>query len=116
MSCGVLSQIFIKWRVNVIYPQLTLPTDSHLSRLIYLVKSFFFDPVVILCFIFTFLSGILWMASMTKLPISVAYPLMSLGYALVLVISCLFLNESFNLYKLAGILFIIVGITISSQG
>lgn len=56
------------------------------------------------------------MAAMTKLPISVAYPLMSLGYVLVLIISSLFLGESFNLYKLAGVILIMAGIVVSSQG
>jgi multidrug transporter EmrE-like cation transporter len=56
------------------------------------------------------------MAAMTKLPISKAYPLTSLGFVLILVLSYLFLGETFNIYKLVGVLLIMAGIFVSSQG
>lgn len=111
----VSSQLLIKWRLGVIYPGLTVPEDF-LNKMFYLFVQVILDPVIIFCLFCSFMSGVAWMAAMTKLPISVAYPLTSLGYVLVLVLSFLLLGESFNFYKLAGVVLIMAGIAVSSQG
>ena len=115
IGSSVLSQILIKWRIGLIYPRLTVP-DSLFDKVMYLTKNIILDPIIVFCMACTFIGGLLWMAAMTRLPISVAYPLTSLGYVSVLVISSMFLGETFTLYKLVGVLFIMVGVAISSQG
>lgn len=111
----VLSQLLIKWRISNLYPNLKLP-ESLLERILFLFKNVVLDPVIIFCIACTFFSGLAWMAAMTKLPINQAYPLTSLGYVLVLTLSCLFLGESFNNFKLVGVLLIMAGVAVSSQG
>lgn len=115
IALTVLSQLLVKWRVSSLYPNFTLP-ESLLERMLYLFKNIVLDPVIIFCIACTFFSGLAWMAAMTKLPISQAYPLTSLGYILVLSLSCLFLGESFNAFKLVGVILIMAGVAVSSQG
>ena len=64
----------------------------------------------------TFFAGILWMATMTKLDLSLAYPFMSLPFIFVLLFSALFFNEPMNVYKVSGVALIIAGVVVSSRG
>ena len=57
-----------------------------------------------------------WMVAMTKLELSKAYPFASISFVLILVLSGLFLNESVNGYKIAGVALIVCGVIVSSQG
>lgn len=75
-----------------------------------------FDPFIFSGLIATFASGLFWMATMTKLDISFAYPFTSLGFVLVLLFSYFLLGESLNAYKIIGVLVIILGIIIASRG
>lgn len=111
----VLSQLLVKWRLGHLYPGLTIP-EGLWSKYLYLARHVVLDPVIIFCIMSTFASGLAWMAAMTKLPISVAYPFTSLGYVLVLVLSWWFLGETLNGYKMAGVVLIMLGIAVSSQG
>lgn len=111
----VLSQLLVKWRISSLYPNFKLP-EQLLERIIYLFKTVLLDPIIIFCIGCTFFSGLAWMAAMTKLPISLAYPLTSLGYVLVLGLSCLLLGETFNAFKLVGVILIMAGVFVSSQG
>jgi multidrug transporter EmrE-like cation transporter len=56
------------------------------------------------------------MAAMTKLPLSFAYPFMSLAFVLVMVFSSLLFNEPITAHKMIGVALVIVGLAIGSQG
>ena len=62
------------------------------------------------------LAGMAWMAAMTKLNLSYAYPFMGLTFVLVLVLSGVFFGEPMNWQKTVGVLLIMGGIALSSQG
>lgn len=55
-------------------------------------------------------SAFLWVVLLSKLDLSVAYPSLSVGYVLVLLVSALFLGEQVSLARFAGVALIIVGI------
>ena len=95
---SVYSQLMIKWRMS--------------SRFCDII----FDPGVFSGLVATFLSGLFWMATMSKLDISFAYPFTSLGFVLVLLFSAFLFGESMNMYKIVGVLFIMLGVTIASRG
>ena len=111
---SVYSQIMIKWRVSTHFPDLHLP-EGLLNKLL-LMFTIVFDPFIFSGLVATFASGLFWMATMTKLDISFAYPFTSLGFILVLLFSYLLLGESMNSYKIIGVLFIMLGIVITSRG
>ena len=49
---------------------------------------------------------------MTRLPISVAYPMMSLTYPLVMGLSWVLLGETLSLWRVVGAALILVGVTL----
>lgn len=73
----------------------------------------FIDPYIISGLLSAVLASAFWMAAMTKLPITRAYPIMSIAPALVLVCGIYFFNESFTYGKFFGLILIIIGAIIS---
>jgi multidrug transporter EmrE-like cation transporter len=56
-----------------------------------------------------------WLAALSKAPVSVAYPMLSLGYVVVAGVSALWLGESLNLSKVLGIALICGGVYLVSR-
>lgn len=65
---------------------------------------------------FFLLRGLLWVFLLRKLKLVLAYPLMSLGYVLVLVASFFLFGEPVTLNKLGGALLIMTGVSLVSLG
>jgi multidrug transporter EmrE-like cation transporter len=57
-----------------------------------------------------------WLAALSKAPVSTAYPMLSLGYVAVAVVSVLWLGESLTLPKVFGIALICAGVVLVSRG
>ena len=55
-----------------------------------------------------------WMLAMTRLPISVAYPMMSLTYPLVFVLGWFLFGETLSPWRVFGICLILLGIVVIS--
>lgn len=111
IALTVYGQIVIKWQVLQVG---ALPVNLH-ERFFFLVR-LLVNPWIISAFAAAFLASIAWMAAMTKLPLSHAYPFMSLAFVLVLVLSGLFFQEAITAPKIIGLAFIVLGIVIGSQG
>ena len=60
------------------------------------------------------LSSILWLTALSRTELSYAYPLFSIGYAIVAISSWLLFNEKMNAFRIAGIAIIILGVSILS--
>ena len=56
------------------------------------------------------LSLLLWFYVLSKMELSKAYPLVSLGYVFTLILGYCFLNETITVSKVAGIVLIMVGV------
>jgi multidrug transporter EmrE-like cation transporter len=56
-----------------------------------------------------------WLAALSKAPVSTAYPMLSLGYVVVAAVSALWLGESMNTAKVLGIALICVGVILVSR-
>jgi multidrug transporter EmrE-like cation transporter len=56
-----------------------------------------------------------WIAALTRAPVSVAYPMLSLGYVVVAAIGALWLGESLSLAKIGGIALICAGVYLVSR-
>lgn len=107
---SVLSQLIIKWKML----EYSLDNRSIYEKFSFVLEMLL-NPFIILSIILTLLSGLSWMIAMTKFDISYAYPFTSLGFVLILLCSHLLFNESITLYKLIGVLCIIIGIVIISR-
>ncbi|WP_236610013.1 EamA family transporter [Desulfotignum phosphitoxidans] len=101
----------MKWRI----PMHGALPDSFWPKLFHLF-SLFFDPFILSSFVAAFMAALCYMAALSKLPLSHAYPFMGITFGIVLLGSALLFNEPLNGYKVAGVLLIIAGIAVGSQG
>jgi len=74
------------------------------------IISAFFSIKVFFGFFLYGISSIFWLFVLKKLPLSVAYPSLSLTYIFVVILSVFILKEPFSIQKLFGIFFIFVGV------
>jgi multidrug transporter EmrE-like cation transporter len=56
-----------------------------------------------------------WLAALTRAPVSIAYPMLSIGYIVVAGASALWLGEALSLPKILGIALICVGVVLVSR-
>lgn len=56
-----------------------------------------------------------WLAALSKAPVSTAYPMLSLGYVVVALASVAWLGESMTPLKIAGIVLICLGVVLLTR-
>ena len=76
----------------------------------------FFTPYIFLGLSLYVLSTFTWLSGLSKVPLSIAYPLLSTGYLIIFIISVLFLGEKYTHAKLIANLLIIGGISLMFYG
>jgi multidrug transporter EmrE-like cation transporter len=109
---GVGSQLIIKWKMSAF----SFDDYETWQEKFSLAFSMLLNPYIIIALVLTLLAGVTWMIAMTKFEISYAYPFTLLALVLVTIFSFIFFGESINIYKLIGIVFIILGIVVISKG
>ena len=109
---GVVSQLIIKWKMSAF----SFDDYETWQEKFSLAFSMLLNPYIIIALVLTLLAGVTWMIAMTKFEISYAYPFTLLALVLVTIFSFIFFGESINIYKLIGIVFIILGIVVISKG
>ena len=72
--------------------------------------------LILAAYLFFMLRGILWIFLLRRLKLVVAYPLMSIGYVMVLIVSVFLFKEELTHAKLTGALLLIAGIILISMG
>lgn len=72
----------------------------------------FFDPFIFSALIMLFFAMIFYLLALSKLSLSIAYPMLSSGYVIVVLLSKIFLNEKVSLKRWLGVFIIIIGIFI----
>jgi len=107
----VYGQLITKWRVNVAG---ALPAGSG-GKLEFLLRRLL-DPWILTGFGGAFLASLAWMAAMTQLPLSFAYPFMSLAFLMVMVASAYLFGETLTLRKLLGATLVVAGLCVASVG
>ena len=73
------------------------------------------SPLVISSFASAFLASLTWMAAISRMQLSVAYPFMSLAFPLVSLLSVPLFGEHFTILKGIGTGFILVGLLLLSR-
>lgn len=107
----VYGQLILKWRIKDFG---SLPADTF-DKLKFLV-SLLFDPFILSGFVAGFLAGLAWMAAVSKFQLSHAYPMLSLSFVAVLLLSGWLLGEPVTWPKLVGVAMIVLGTMVASQG
>lgn len=75
----------------------------------------FTNPFVFAGFALIFGGSIFWLAVISRVDLSWAYPMLSLGYIIVVIESWIILNEPVTALRLAGVLIICLGVFILSR-
>lgn len=105
-----LGQIFLKMGANS-FMEIRLSTDN----LFIIISKMIKNPSIILGVVIFSLSFFIWILSLSKLKLNIAYPLSSATFVLVGVMSALILKEPFSFYQIVGIGLIVFGIIILFQ-
>lgn len=71
-----------------------------------------FTPAILLGFLCFGLSSLLWLVIISRWQLSFAYPLVALGYIIVIAYGTIFLRENLDWPRIIGCLFILFGIGI----
>lgn len=72
----------------------------------------FTNPFVLSGFTCVFLGSIFWLSVLSRLPLSLAYPLLSVSYVLVVLSAWLLLKESISVDRMIGVFIIISGVVV----
>lgn len=105
----VYGQLILKWQVGVHGHLLSSPLQP-LNLLQLLLK-----PWVISAFAAAFGASLCWMAAISKMPISRAYPYMAINFFLVALFASVIFREQLDGYKIAGTLIIMLGVVVLSR-
>lgn len=106
VSLGVAGQLLMK-RGMLAFPNLGFDIPALVRAIL--------QPYVLAGFVCYGLASLSWLFVLSRAPVSVAYPMLSLGYAAVAVLSWLYFGEPLSVAKVIGILAILGGITLLSQ-
>lgn len=107
----VYGQVVIKWQVL----QAGALPEAVPEKIAFLAK-LLLNPWIMSGLAAALLAAVAWMAAMTKLELSHAYPFMSLAFGLILVAGHYFFGEAITPLKIAGVALVMLGIAVGSQG
>jgi len=115
VACTILltvyAQLIIKWQVMGAG---ALPAGTPVKALF--LAQLLINPWVLSALAALLVAVMTWMAAMTKLELSHAYPFVSLAFVLVVLCSAWLFNEPLTMTKITGLALVCAGIVIGSQG
>ena len=104
-------QLILRWRMS----QLGALPNGLQDKFIFIFKSCF-DPFILSAYTAAVLASMCWMATLTRLELSSAYPIfLSLTILLIVGLSSLLLHESISVSKAIGVLLIFGGLVFVNQ-
>jgi drug/metabolite transporter (DMT)-like permease len=103
-------QLIIKWQIGKAgeLPDGLAPKIEFLLRM-------FLNPWVISAFVLAFIASLTWMAALSRLDLSRAYPFMATSFVIVILSSAIAFHEALTVPKVVGILLIFAGLAVGSQ-
>ena len=108
VSLAVIAQLLMKQGMNIFgkFP---------ISQIGFKIIPIVFDPWVFTGFVLFGISSIIWLAVLSRMNLSLVYPMVSLGYVVVAFASMIFFKESISLIRWVGILTICFGVFLISR-
>ncbi|MDB5097067.1 MAG: hypothetical protein JWM80_1488 [Cyanobacteria bacterium RYN_339] len=103
----IYGQVVMKWQVGLVG---AMPTS--IGEKVFFLVGMFLKPWVLTVLFAGFLASLCWMLTLTRLPLSVAYPCMSLAFVGVILLSSVFFGEPLSVAKFAGMALLVVGIAL----
>jgi undecaprenyl phosphate-alpha-L-ara4N flippase subunit ArnE len=87
--------------------KLAAPAFSNFS-----IKSLF-EPIFIVALVVYAVATVLWVICLSRVPLTLAYPIVALSYIIVPLLAKVFLGESLSMHSFIGAAVIIAGVYIS---
>lgn len=106
---NVAGQLLMKMGMNALKP---LYFQDRISKEFIRIFS---NKYVIFGIITYIIGTFFWLYVLSKMELSISYPMLSLSYILIAVVSWIFLGESMSLNKIFGIVIISIGIYILNR-
>jgi multidrug transporter EmrE-like cation transporter len=106
---AVAGQLILKYTIARL--NLSMETSGPVGYYVRLFQT----PLVLLGFAMYGLSSIAWLFILSKLPLSLAYPLVSMGYVLVVFFSWLLLHEQVGVGRIVGVIVICCGVALLAR-
>jgi multidrug transporter EmrE-like cation transporter len=106
----VYGQLVLKWQLGGAGHM----PEGTVARALFLLRQFL-NPWIFSCFAAAFAASLFWMAALTRLDLTYAYPYMSLAFVMVMVFGALFLGEPINTGRIVGTLLVIVGLVVIAR-
>lgn len=106
---GAIGQVLVKFgAVNL---TLNFSSEYILSSILSILKN-----VPVMCGILSYgISFLLWIKVLSKVELSYAYPMVSLGYVIIMIFSYFFFKENISFLRVVGVLLIIMGVVLVSR-
>ncbi|PIU64768.1 MAG: 4-amino-4-deoxy-L-arabinose transferase [Armatimonadetes bacterium CG07_land_8_20_14_0_80_40_9] len=108
ISLGILGQLSLKKGLLIV-------GAISFNKLFPMLFKAFTNPYVLLGFSFYVISSILWLVVVSRAPLSYAYPLISIGYVIIVFLSWLIFKEDVPLVRWLGVAFICFGVCLVAQ-
>jgi drug/metabolite transporter (DMT)-like permease len=104
-------QLVLKWQVNLAAPAPFSFANNWPPLIVLLLR-----PWVISAFVAAFGASLCWMLALQRLQLSKAYPFMALNFVVVSLMAVPLFGEIMTPTKIAGLLIIVFGLIVLSQG
>jgi multidrug transporter EmrE-like cation transporter len=108
---GVLGQLALKHGMNQVGK-----LSVELSLFIPQMMKSFMNPFVFVGFVLYFFSALVWLMVLSRFPLSYAYPMLSVSYVAVVLLSGILFHETVSPVRWLGILIICAGVVVLSRG
>jgi drug/metabolite transporter (DMT)-like permease len=110
VCCTLYCQLIVKWQVGNAgdLPEGTWSKVEFLLRLA-------INPWIISVFAVGAIAALSWMAALSRLELSRAYPFIGLSFVLILVSSAIFFDEPLTVWKVAGVALIVLGLIVGTR-
>ena len=110
ISLSVVGELLLKYGMNRFGV-----LDLSLPSLIPTLFRVFTQWPILLGFTFVFGASIFWLAVISRVPLSYAYPLLAFGYVVTALLSRIVFNETISLTRWSGIVVICIGVVLVSR-
>lgn len=89
--------------------------EFHMNNLVPVGLKIAFQPYIITGMVCYAVSLVVWIMALSRVPVSVAYPMLSIGYVINAVIAYYWFGEPLAMQKMLGIGFIVVGVVLVAK-
>ena len=89
--------------------------EFHLNNVIPVGMKIAFQPYILGGMACYAISLVVWIMGLSRVPVSVAYPMLSIGYVVNAIVAYYWLGEPLAMQKMLGIGFIVVGVVLVAK-